>query len=84
MNTLREARNSVLARIGVALFWAFIGLLLGDHSPSLFGVPETKHNVALGIGAALGLAVGLFAALGESYLALLVAFPAFLFWLIPF
>jgi hypothetical protein len=84
VNFLREARNSVSARIGVVFFWAFMGGVLGPNLQNLLSFPEPHDDLFIALGMAVGCCIGAYAAFAGSRLAVLLAFPAILFWLLPF
>ncbi|HLN37477.1 MAG TPA: hypothetical protein VK337_06815 [Xanthobacteraceae bacterium] len=84
VSLLQDARSSTSARIGVVLFWTIVGAVLGSSSPKLLSFAETHDTLFTALGTVLGFGVGAFAAVGTSRLALILAFPAFLFWLLPF
>jgi hypothetical protein len=81
---LREARNGVSARIGVVFFWAIVAAVLGSNAQRLLSFPAQHDDLPIVFGMALGCCIGAYAAFGASRLAVLLAFPAILFWLLPF
>jgi hypothetical protein len=81
---LRDARSSTSARFGVVLFWTIVGGVLGLSSSKFLSFAETHDTLFTALGTVLGFCVGAFAAVENSRLALILAFPAFLFWLLPF
>jgi len=81
LDWLRERRDAALGRFSIVLFWTVFGPVLVLSLEMLVGEPETSITVFT-VGGIVGLVVGLFAALGESKLALVLAFPAIIFWLI--
>jgi hypothetical protein len=84
VNFLRDERNSVGARIAVILFWVFVACVLGPSLQKLMTLPERHDDLFIAFGGALGLCIGAYAAFGGSWLAVLLAFPAILFGLLPF
>jgi hypothetical protein len=81
---LRDERNSVGARIGIILFWAVVVCVLGPNSQKLLDLPEQHDDLFIALGGALGFCIGAYAAFGSSRLAVLLAFPAVFFGLLPF
>lgn len=84
MNYLRDQRNSVAARIGIVLFWAIVVCVLGPNFQKLLNLSEPHDDLFIALGGALGICMGGYAAFGSSRLAVLLAFPAILFGLLPF
>jgi hypothetical protein len=81
---LRDERNSVGARIGIVLFWTLIVAVLGPICQNLLNLSERHDDLFIALGVALGFCVGAYAACGRSRLAVILAFPAILFGLLPF
>jgi uncharacterized membrane protein YjfL (UPF0719 family) len=81
LDCLRERRAAALGRFSVVLFWIVFGAVLAISLEMLVREPDTSMAV-ITVGSIVGLVVGLFAALGESKLALVLAFPAIIFWLV--
>jgi hypothetical protein len=81
---LRDERNSIGAKIGVVFFWVLMACVLAPNLQKFISLSERHDNLFIAIGAALGLCVGAYAAFGSSRLAVLLAFPAILFGLLPF
>jgi hypothetical protein len=80
----RDGKNSVGARIGIVLFWILIIAVLGPNCQNLLNLSERHDDLFIALGVALGLCIGAYAACGRSRLAVLLAFPAILFGLLPF
>lgn len=72
------------ARVGVVLFNVIAGAVLGASSPKLLSLADTHDTFFTVLETVFGFSVGVFAAVANSRLALILAFPAFLFWLLPF
>ena len=70
-----------MGRFLVVLFWTVFGVVLALSLEMLVREHETSMAVFI-VGGIVGLAVGLFAALGESRVALVLACPAIIFWLV--
>ena len=84
MSLLRDERKSLGARIGVVLFWVLVAAVLGPNLQKLLSLAERHDDLFIALGAALGCCIGAFAAFGNSRLAVVLAFPAILFGLLPF
>jgi hypothetical protein len=84
VNFLRDERKSISARIGVILFWALVAAVLGPYLQNVLNLVERHDDLFVVLGAALGFCIGAYAAFGRSWLAVLLAFPAVLFGLLPF
>jgi hypothetical protein len=81
---LRDERKSVSARIGIFFFWTLIAAVLAPTLQKLLSLSERHDDLFIALGAALGICIGAYAAFGSSRLAVLLAFPAVLFGLLPF
>jgi hypothetical protein len=84
VNFLRDERNSVGARIGIVLLWALVVGVLGPNFQKLLNSPERHDDLFIALGGTLGFCIGAYAAFGKSRLAVVLAFPAILFGLLPF
>ena len=88
MSFLRDQRKGVGAQIGIIFFWVFmVGVVAGvlaPHLQNMLHLPERHDGLFMALGAALGLCIGAYAAFGSSRLAVLLAFPAILFGILPF
>jgi len=80
----RDQRNSVGARIGVVFFWALMAAVLAPNLQKFLTLSERQDDLFIVLGGVFGLCVGAYAACGSSRLAVLLAFPAILFGLLPF
>jgi len=81
---LRDQRKGFWSRVGIIFFWVFIVCVLGPNFEKLLNLPEPHENLFIALGAALGFCIGAYAAFGSSWLAILLAFPAMLFGILPF
>lgn len=84
MSFLRDERNSVGAGIAIVLFWALLTAVLGPYLQKVLYLPERHDDLFIALGAAFGCCIGAYAAFGRSRLAVVLAFPAILFGLLPF
>jgi hypothetical protein len=84
VNFLRDERNSVGARIGIVLFWALAIAVLGPYLQKPLNLAERHDDLFIALGGVFGVCIGAYAAFGRSRLAVVCAFPAILFGLLPF
>jgi hypothetical protein len=81
---LRDERKGVAARIGIVFFWTLMAVVLAPTLQKLLSPSERADDLFIALGGALGFCIGAFAAFGSSRLAVLLAFTAILFGLLPF
>jgi len=80
---LDQTRSGIGGKICVVLFWIFVGWVLGSASPKFLSFANAHDTLFTGLGIVLGVCVGVFAALANSWLALILCFPVLLLLLLP-
>ena len=84
MSFLCDQRKGFWSRIGIIFFWVLIMCVLGPNFQKLLELPERHEDLFIALGAALGFCIGAYASFGSSRLAVVLAFPAILFGILPF